>query len=96
MKLFSSTVKIHLRPSDTLSQSSCQSFIHSAGPLQLDLTSACRWLMAPLAAGLALGCRGSFQGVAFVAGETHHIIVVEAIACGAAIDRAARVATCDS
>lgn len=60
------------------------------------LTSACRWLLAPLAAGLALSCGGSFQGVAFVAGEAHHIIVVEAIAYGAAVDGATRVATCNS
>lgn len=61
-----------------------------------DHTSACWWLMAPLAVGLALGCGGSFQGVAFVAGETDDVIVVKAISCGAAIDRATRVATCDS
>ncbi len=93
-RLFSSAVKIHLHPSETLSQPHCQSFICSAGAL--DFTSACWWLLAPLAVGLALGCGRSLQGVAFVAGEAHHVIVVEAVACSASVDRAARVATRDS
>lgn len=70
--------------------------VHAAGVLWLDLTPASWRLVAPLTVGLALSCGGSFQGVTFVAGEVHHIIVVEAIACGAAIDRATRVAACDS
>lgn len=87
-QLFSSAVKIHLHPSAAFSPSSWQPW--------LDLTSACWWLLAPLATGLALSCGGSFQSVAFVAGEAHNVVVVEAIACGAAIDRATGVATGDS
>lgn len=67
-----------------------------AGLQTKDLTPTRRWLLAPLTVGLALSCGRSFQSVPFVAGEAHHIVVVEAIACGAAIYRAARVATRDS
>lgn len=70
--------------------------MHSAGTVCRDLTSTCRRLLAPLAVGLAMGCGRPLEGVAFVAGEAHNVIVVEANTCGAAIDRAARVATCDS
>lgn len=67
----------------------------SVGAGSLEPTSACRGLLAPLAGGLALGGRRPFQSVAFVAGETHHVIVVEAIASGASVDGAARVAAGD-
>lgn len=58
-------------------------------------TSARGWLLAPLAVGLALGRRWSFHRVAFVAGETHHVVVVEALADGAAVDGTAGVAARD-
>lgn len=67
----------------------------SAGATRLEPTSACRRLLAPLAGGLALGGRRPFQSVAFVAGEAHHVIVVEAVASGASVDGAARVAAGD-
>lgn len=60
-----------------------------------DRTSTRRWLLAPLAVGLALGCRRSLHGVAFVAGETHHVVVVEALANGAAVDRTTGMAARD-
>ena len=58
-------------------------------------TSAGGGLLAPLAAGLALGGGGALQGVALVAGKAHHVIVVEALPGGPPIDGAARVATGD-
>lgn len=67
----------------------------SVGAVRLEPTPACRGLLAPLAGGLALGGRRPFQSVAFVAGEAHHVIVVEAIASGASVDGAARVAAGD-
>lgn len=77
------------------SASSCQSSLRSAGALSLDLTSARRRLLAPLAAGLALGGRRALQSVALVAGEAHDVVVVVAVADGAAVDGAAWVAACD-
>lgn len=59
------------------------------------VTPACGRLLAPLAVGLALGRRRSFHGVAFVAGETHHVVVVEAVADGAAVDGTAGMAARD-
>ena len=83
------TSQSHLHPSDALSQ------LSSAGVQQLNCTSTCWGLLTPLAVGLALGCGRALHGVAFVAGETHNIIVVEAVTSGAAVDRAARVTACD-
>lgn len=68
---------------------------NQAGAAAPDRTSTRRWLLAPLAVGLALGCRRSLHGVAFVAGEAHHVVVVEAIANGAAVDRATGMAARD-
>lgn len=59
------------------------------------VTPACGRLLAPLAVGLALGRRRSFHGVAFVAGETHHVVVVEAVADGAAVNGTAGMAARD-
>ncbi len=54
-------------------------------------TSACGRLLAPLAVSLALRLRRAFQNVAVITEEGHHIVQVEAVANGAAIDRAARM-----
>lgn len=59
------------------------------------VTPARGWLLAPLAVGLALGRGRSFHGVAFVAGETHHVVVVEAVSHGAAVDGATGMAARD-
>lgn len=63
--------------------------------LGLEPTSAGGGLLAPLAGGLALGGGRPFQSVAFVAGEAHHVVVVEAVARGASVDGAAGVAAGD-
>lgn len=44
---------------------------------------------------MALSRRRPFHSVAFVAGETHNIVVVESISDGAAIDRTTGVAARD-
>lgn len=52
--------------------------------------------MAPLATGLALRLRGALQDVAVVAHEADHVVQVESLAHGAAVDGAARVAAAHS
>lgn len=56
-------------------------------------TSACGRLLAPLAVSLALRLRRAFQNVAIITEEGHHVVQVEAVANGAAVDRTARMTT---
>ncbi len=59
-------------------------------------TSACGRLLAPLAVRLALRLRRAFQNIAVITEEGHHVVQVEAVANGAAVDRAARMTAANS